>query len=220
MADLRRGPPDLPKIYHITHVDNLPGIVASNGLFSDRIMITSQAPVQAIGMSEIKRRRVNELDVGCHPGTKVGDYVPFYFCPRSVMLYVISRGNHRELTYSGGQGPIVHLEADLHRVVAWAGQQNVRWVFSLTNAGARYTEFRFSVDHLQELDWQAIEATDWSPQQVKEAKQAEFLVYERFPLALVDRVGVCSVDVRAAVEQALRASGLTPSIEVQPGWYY
>ncbi len=39
-------------------------------------------------MSEIKRRRVEELEVDCHPGTKVGDYVPFYFCPRSVMLFV------------------------------------------------------------------------------------------------------------------------------------
>jgi hypothetical protein len=60
-------------------------------------------------MSAIKRRRVEELEVSCHPGTKVGDYVPFYFCPRSVMLYVIHRANHPDLSYRGGQEPIVHL---------------------------------------------------------------------------------------------------------------
>jgi hypothetical protein len=36
-----------------------------------------------VGMSEIKRRRLEALDVDCHPGSKVGEYVPFYFCPRN-----------------------------------------------------------------------------------------------------------------------------------------
>src|ERR1035441_9461886 len=42
-----------------------------------------------VGMSEIKRRRLEELDVHCHPGTKVGEYVPFYFCFRSIMLFLL-----------------------------------------------------------------------------------------------------------------------------------
>ena len=119
-------PPAEPKIYHITHVDNLPGIIADGGLVSDAAMIARGGPVAAIGMSGIKRRRVEELDVALHPGTKVGDYVPFYFCPRSIMLFVIYRANHPELTYRGGQGPIIHLEADLSEVVRWADAQGVR----------------------------------------------------------------------------------------------
>ncbi len=51
------------------------------------------------------------MEVKCHPGTKVGEYVPFYFCPRSVMLYILYMGNHPELGYRGGQAPIVHLSA-------------------------------------------------------------------------------------------------------------
>ena len=39
-------------------------------------MIERGGPDQAIGMSSIKRRRVTELEVDRHPGTKVGDYVP------------------------------------------------------------------------------------------------------------------------------------------------
>lgn len=76
-------PPARPKIYHITHVENLGEIVTDGGLLSDAAMIARGGPTQAIGMSSIKRRRVEELVVGCHPGTRVGDYVPFYFCPRS-----------------------------------------------------------------------------------------------------------------------------------------
>jgi ssDNA thymidine ADP-ribosyltransferase, DarT len=48
---------------------------------------------QLAGMSEIKRWRLEELEVACHPGTKVGAYIPFYFRLRSVMLYLLYQGN-------------------------------------------------------------------------------------------------------------------------------
>lgn len=44
-------------------------------------------------MSEIKRRRLEEIPVDCCSGRMVGEFVPFYFCPRSVMLFVI----HKEI---------------------------------------------------------------------------------------------------------------------------
>jgi len=51
-------PPSRPKLYHITHVDNLPAIVKDGGLVSDAEMIARGGPAQAIGMSSIKRRRI------------------------------------------------------------------------------------------------------------------------------------------------------------------
>src|SRR5262249_46643902 len=153
--------PARPKIYHITHLDNLTRIVADGCLISDRAMIARGGPTQGIGMSAIKQRRLTQLEVTCHPGTKVGDYVPFYFCARSVMLYVIHRGNHPDLPYRGGQQPIVHLEADLQTVIAWAAARGVRWAFSLSNAGAYYAVFRSRVAELDQLDWGAIAATDF-----------------------------------------------------------
>ncbi len=111
--------PENPKIYHITHVDNLPSIVAQGGLLSDAAMIAEGGPIAPIGMSTIKQWRLT-LPVKCHSGDHVGDYVPFYFCPRSIMLYVIHCSNHPELSYRGGQGPIVHLESNLLDVVNWA----------------------------------------------------------------------------------------------------
>ena len=194
-------PPARPKLYHVTHVDNLRGVVAEGGLVCDREMMARGGPEQAIGMSSIKLRRIQQLEVGPHPGTKVGDYVPFYFCPRSVMLFVIHCANHPELFFRGGQEPIVHLEADLHATVQWAEESGTRWAFSLSNAGAYYTEFRWQLKELGRLDWQAIEATDFRAAQVKERKQAEFLVHGHFPFELVERIGVRSAPIldRAAV---------------------
>ncbi len=213
-------PPDRPKICHITHVDNLGGIIADGGLVSDREIIERGGPAQTIGMSDIKRRRVEEIAVYCHPGTKVGDYVPFYFCPRSVMLYVIYRANNPELAYHGGQEPIVHLEADFFSVVRWADANSVRWAFSLSNAGAYYTEFRANVAELDQLNWPAIAATDFRIREVKEGKQAEFLLYERFPFDLVERIGVRSGNIQGRAAAAIASVRHPPQIEVRPDWYY
>jgi len=157
--------PQQPKIYHITHVENLPSIIADGGLVADATMIEggSAAP---IGMAGIKARRLT-LPVHCHMGDRVGDYVPFYFCPRSIMLYVIHCGNKPELSYRGGQGPIVHLEADLHEVVAWADAAGRRWAFSLSNAGAFYAEFRSDLSSLDEVDWEAVQNNDFRSREVK-----------------------------------------------------
>ncbi len=59
------APPDRPKIYHITHVDNLAAIISDGCLVSDRVMIDRGGPAEPIGMSSIKKRRIEEIEVDC-----------------------------------------------------------------------------------------------------------------------------------------------------------
>ena len=120
-------------IYHITHISNLANIITAGELWSDRRMQQENMKT-VIGFGHIKRRRLTEIKVSCHPETMVGDYVPFYFCPRSVMLYVIYRGNNSELEYKDGQQRIVHLVATVQAAVDVAGDG--RWAYSDGNAGA------------------------------------------------------------------------------------
>jgi len=208
-----------PKIYHITHLENLPGIV-DDVLWSDAERIRRNLSCKVVGMSEIKRRRLEELHLDCHPGTKVGEYVPFYFCPRSIMLFLLHKGNHADLTYTGGQRPIVHLQADLHRVVEWARSQGSRWAFSDGNAGTRYTQFFNNLEQLDILDWNAIAATTWKDLMVRERKQAEFLVEQFFPWALVERIGVIDEEIAQTVANVLSAATHRPEIVVAGNWYY
>jgi hypothetical protein len=212
-------PPAQPSAFHITHVDNLASIVAAGGLRSDAALLKAGSPPASIGMTNIKTRRL-ALEVTCHPGTKVGEYVPFYLCPRSIMLYVISCQNHPDLTYTGGQGPIVHLEADLSEVAAWASGCGRRWAFSTSNAGARYANFHADLAHLDQIDWTAVAARDFRSANVKEAKQAELLVHEDFPWSLVRRIGVLSQSIKTKVETAIAQAGHQPPVEIIPGWYY
>lgn len=219
-------PPANPCIYHITHIANLPVIIASGGLVSDAAMIKRGGPKAAIGMRNIKQRRLS-LPVSCRPGLNVGDCVPFYFCPRSIMLFVIHCANHPALAYRGGQGPIIHLEADLHAVVQWATGQQRRWAFSLSNAGADYAQFRCSLTDLGHIDWDAVASTNFSNgsytpsgNQVKEGKQAEFLLQDDFPWSLVQRIGVASQAVAVQAHAALANAAHQPNVSVQPSWYF
>ena len=168
-------------------------------------------------MPKIKQRRLNN-PLMSHFGLFVGDCVPFYFCPRSVMLYLLYRGDSPDITYRGGQAPIIHLEADLHKTVAWAEQNNHRWAFTLSNAGAYYFEDRCDLAQLNEIKWNAVKAQDW--RSCSEPKQAEFLIESQFPWHLVERIGVHSLEKRAAVAGSLANAAHKPLVEFKPEWYY
>jgi hypothetical protein len=209
--------PDQPKIYHIVHDDRLPSIIAG-GLWCDAEVVRRAPPGTTIGMNAIKQRRLNELTLASHPGLYVGECVPFYFCPRSIMLYLIYQGNHPDLEYRAGQGPIIHLESDLRQTVEWAEAQGQRWAFTLGNAGTRYFEDRSDLNQLGEIDWNAVNARDWRG--CKEGKQAEFLIEHQFPWELISRIGVRSRTTYDQVLTVLQRVAHRPVVEITPEWYY
>ena len=133
------------------------------------------------------------------------------------MLYMM-HVRSSELSYKGGQAPIIHLEADLHETVAWANANNRRWAFTLSNAGSRYFEDRADLANLNEIEWDAVQARMWT--QCKEAKQSEFLLEESFPWGLVRRVGVSNNIVYGQVLNALQQQVHKPTVEVKADWYY
>ena len=208
------------KIYHIVHIDKLSSIISNGCLFSDAIM--NEREIQkgtTIGISTIKARRLNKK-LESYPDLTVGGCVPFYFCPRSVMLYVIYKGNHPDLNYKGGQQKILHLELNLEKVLNWAKQNGKRCVFTTSNAGSEYFE-DFNDFNLiyNEINWNAINADLW--QSVKEEKQAEFLIESKLDWSLVDVIGTQNTITYKEVSAILdRADKHRPELKVMPGWYY
>lgn len=208
------------KIYHITHVRNVPQIVQARVIRSDAKRIELGLDCRVVGMSKIKHRRLSEIEVHCHPGTKVGEYTPFNFCPRSVMLYILHRGNHADLSYTEGQDPMVHLQADLAGAIQWAQEQGIRWAVSDRNAGAYLAQFYGRRDDLDKINWKAVAATDFRDMEIKEGEQAEFLMHGSFPWELIEKAGVKDTTVLTAVKKALSESDHQPPVDVEPSWYY
>ncbi len=129
-------------------------------------------------------------------------------------------GNHPELDYREGQRPLVHLQADMKATINWANESSVRWAFSDRNAGTYIAEFYSSQDDLGKVNWDAVRATDFRDMEIKEDKQAEFLVYESFPWSLVEKIGTLDSETARGVKDALASANHHPPVSVERSWYY
>ena len=205
------------KIYHIVHTEKLPHILAEKHLVSDAEVRKRDAVGLTIGMQKIKDRRLG-LPLRSRPGLFVGQCVPFYFCPRSPMLYMIHKGNHPDLGYRGGQGPVIHLVADFFATVGWAEKNGLRWALTDSNAGSCYFGDYSDLGSLDKIDWGAVGAIDWRGRQ--DHKMAEFLIEQRFPWELVEMIGASSQGTADEVKAMLATEAHIPLVEAQAGWYY
>jgi len=214
------NPPAKPKLYYITHMDNLQSICGSSYLYSYAQWIKLELNSKNIGMSHIKDRRLKRHQVKCHPGTTVGQYVPFYFCSRSFMLYIIHKANHLDLAYRGGQQPIVHLQIDMKQAIEWAETSNHLWAFSDRSAASNLASFYSDIGYIDQIDWNAVNTNDWQESEIQDRKQAEFLIYDSVAWSLVEKIGVIDRFRANQVAETLKGSDYIPEIAVERSWYY
>ena len=85
---------------------NLPSILQYGGLYCDNERLGTNLPSVGIAHNHIKERRARRGVTRANRGT-LADYVPFYFAPRSPMLYSIGGGFVEG--YADGEDPILHL---------------------------------------------------------------------------------------------------------------
>jgi hypothetical protein len=210
--------PDRP-VYHITHIDNISGIVARRNLYPDNAAASGEFVVTDIGMPSIKARR-RTTQVPCGPGGTPADYVPFYFGPRSPMLFSISKGNVP--TYQEGQASVVYLVTTVGAVRS-AG---LSAVFTEGNAGAGFVTFREDEPLQLEaaVDWPLMKQRYWfdTPDDPGRAnrRQAEYLVHGSVPISLIRWAGAMTDEVAGSLRTAFASASLTVDVRVVPGWYY
>lgn len=202
--------PDQVLIYHITDLENLRGILAAGGLRSDAAMAKHNPAV--IGYGHIKQRRMTQIRVDSCEGRFVGEFVPFYFCPRSPMLYTVNRGNTGRPP--GCQRTIVHLVSTLAAGIS----QNRQWAISDGNAGAFHALFSSNLAALAELDWPAIRATQWQGR--THEKSAEFLLADFFDWQNFQAISCYNLVVAQQVQSILASTAYRPTVNVEPNWYY
>lgn len=170
-----------------------------------------------IAHHSIRLRRESTV-VPCGPGGKLVDYVPFYFAPRSPMLYTIHRNNVEG--YSEGQHPIVHLVSSTQAVK----ESRRDFVFTDGHATMELTEFFDELRHLDRIDWDVMGLRYWYDTDVypdrKRKRQAEFLVYQFCPWELVFEIGVIDSTMQEQVRANLERTAHQPIVTVRPDWYY
>lgn len=214
--------PEQPQIYHIVHVDRLKSIIQDGFIWCDTKVLARQSPGTTIGMPKIKRQRqAKPLRSASH--LMISECVPFNFCPRSVMLYVLyvadqCRAGQPELSYYDGQEPIIHLRSDMRKAVTWAEAEGLHWAFTTENAAAASAEDYANWSRLSRVRWEAVKARDWK--NCRGPKQAEFLIQDRFPWELISQIGVCTQEARERTLNVLQSVSDRTPCAVEPDWYY
>jgi hypothetical protein len=208
---------NLAQIFHITAVQNLPSIIAAGGLHCDAVAAAHKLNKISVAHDHIKARRASKR-VLVPPGGTLADYVPFYFAPRSPMLYAIHRNN--VAGYDQGQEPIVHLVSSVDAVVA-GGQS---YVFTDGHAVIEMSGVFCELADLNRIDWQIMQAKYWNDTYQdgdrKRRRQAEFLVHRSFPWQLIAEIGVMTPRAAECVSRVLDAATHRPTVTVHPDWYY
>jgi hypothetical protein len=199
-----------PQIFHITHVNNLPGIIGAGGLWCDAQRIKKNLVTTNIAHQHIKQRRL-AAPVKAGAGGTLGEYVPFNFCPRSVMLLPIASGRGE---YSGGQESVVHLVSSVAVAVALGRP----WAFTDRHAELAHSLHYDDLQSLDEVPWQVMDKKYWS--EVKEERQAEFLVKDSFPWSAISEVAAMTANTADRVSQILLGAPHTPGVTIRPEWYY
>ena len=205
------------RVFHLTHGKNLAGIIEAGELRCKADLDQQRARYQNIAYPRIQTRRAS-VAVTCGPAGVIHDYVPFYFCPRSPMLFAHHR---RQIeTHSEGQRPLIHLATTVEAIIA-AGS---RWVFSDGHAAMAYTEFFDDLADLHRVDWRVIASRNWADTDQdgdrKRRKQAEFLVQRALPWAAITEIGVLDVGVKRRVLEIVAGAAHRPAVTVYKAWYY
>jgi hypothetical protein len=206
-------------VLHMTRIERLPSIV-KHGLLPDNACRQQKIDGVEIGYDHIKRRRTLRI-VPCGVGGTLADYVPFYFAPRSPMLYAITRGQVSE--EAARTEEIVYLVSSTQTLKA-AG---LTVIASNRHAELDYAEM---LDHDEALDredficWPLMMATYWgnTPDQPdrKERRQAECLVHPSVPWPLIETVATKSERARDQAKVVLASAGQPTPVAVRAHWYF
>ena len=207
-------------IYHMTHIEHLPSILA-HGLLSHN---------NPYKKHDISNKSANDKRERIEPihNRSVHEYVPFYFNPRNAMLYVVQKE----------QGDNIVLLEIKKEILLLNGV-----IFTNGNAAAQSLGFADDIDDLLNpnfINWNEVFATSWNDanENVKNEKKfkmmAEVLVPDMVPSAMiagivcqnssvcqkVDRVLNNSINISWNSNLFFNVSGNNDSFEFSANTYY
>ncbi len=216
-------------IFHLTAIKNLQSICWQGALLSKSEMTSRKIPVQKdLSNPNIQKgRKMTEVHV---TGGVLHDYVPFYFAPRSPLMYGFNDRGIDQTDY-----------AYIYTTVAKVVDNNL--VFSFTDMHPLTPGFRFfqSINDLNKLNWKYFfEKPTLSnancPLPMSEfckyfndeparpnrdkIRMAEFLVKTEFPLRYACGVAVADNGKRSEVCNILSSEKINLPVSVVPGWYF
>ena len=198
--------------YRISHIKNLPKILEV-GLCTKSHPLASPNYIR-IGNPEIINSR-NSTKVRLANFGNIGDYVPFYFTPRSIMLYNIVTGYYGSLVPKVDRKDIIIIRCEINKL-----SKVNRFFFTDGQANDAFTKHYSDLSQLDQLDWKIIQNSEFSKSSddFDRARryQAEFLVYNEVPVEAIESILVYNEGTAKFVQNELLRSGVSLPIHIHP----
>lgn len=206
--------PDKALIFRITHVANVPWILA-NGLHS-RSSGTQDPNYVEIGNPDLIDKRKHRV-VPVPPGGTLSDYVPFYFTPYSPMLYNIKTGWNGIV-----KRPMSEIVILVSSLVALR-DQGVPFLFSDRHASLVQATFSSDMAELNRLDWKIWQARDFQRDPNDPDKlaryQAEALAHGHVPISALQGIVCHGGAEETSLKEMVHNSAPDLAVYSRPGWY-
>lgn len=203
-------------VWHVTHVDNLTGIIQSGALLN----FHRAEPLVRVALTGVQARRASTVVLsgdGYPAGVTLHDHVPFYFAARSPMQYRLAQGH---VDYIGGTEKLIFIGVRIGTI----SDRGYTWCFSDRNATIAGAQFRSQIsDIAQVISLDILSRRYWhdSPElDAPQKRQAEFLVLNQVALHDCFAIVTQNPQTLTTVEHAVQGQDLPLVLTCQPSFYF
>lgn len=203
--------------YRICHIQNLPHILQAG-------LCTKHHPDADLNFISIGNPQIittrDETPVKIDGYGNVGDYVPFYFTPRSIMLYNIVTGYYAPVVPKVPREDILIIRCLAKQLI-----KSERFFFTNGQANDAITDHYNDLKHGNEIDWKNIQAGNFSKSDGDFDRprryQAEFLVHHHVPVSFIESLNVYNNKAATFVQTELDKAGTANlPVLINPAYFF
>lgn len=202
--------------FRITHRDNLVHIL-KYGLVT-KAHKNAATDFVSIGNLEIIDVRSSTMVKVTGYGN-IGDYVPFYFTPRSIMLYNIITGYYAPKVPRRNKEEIIVIRCLIENLAKQA-----KWFFTDGQANDGETSHYTDLSNIDKINWDCIQKGNFSKSDGNYDRQrqyqAELLVYDSVPVSLFESICVYSENMKNWTEQKLKEAGVIIPVHIHKPYFF
>lgn len=199
------------RVYHVTHVRNLPGILEAGAVWADLSDSWHSRPVVDISAADTRTER-RSVRVGGEESPLVASHVPFFLTPdASVWSDLRSRVLDPRLSPEARQLQPTSFVILVSSLRALSGS-DARVMVADGDAADVHTRFGTLGETGDGMLHRLNAAED-------RLAAGELLVHDSVPFEQITLIGVAHHNAREEVRQMLQSSGHRPRVAVHPPWF-
>lgn len=202
--------------YRVTHRDNLAHILEHGLVNKDHAKADEN--FVSIGNHEIIDVR-SSTEVNLNGYGFIGEFVPFYLTPRSIMLFNIITGHYAPKVPKRSKDELVVIRCCIATLAT-----RPKWFFTDGQANDGETSHFNDLNHLNRIDWNCIQNSNFSKSDGdydrQRRYQAEFLVHKVVPANCIESISVYNDKMKTWAEKQVNERELDIPVHIHKPYFF